>query len=179
MAEPTGRAHYEVMAGRWRHRVAVASVVLAITVVSVTLAGLWRFATQDRPEVVDQPTVVRTANAACLIMRKGVHRLAAVPESGIAKRVAAMRAQNDEVLLMVDRIRALGYDVVSQDLPLQTWLNDWERLVGAREAYAASLLAGRPRQLALPEDGDGEPITTRMNDVGLDCTVPVELTGAG
>ena len=167
------------MAGRWRHQVAVASVLLALAVVSVTLAGLWRFAAQDRPEVVDQPTVVRTANAACLIMRKAVHSLAAVPEAGIGHRVAAIRAQNDEVLLMVDRIRALGYDLVSGDLPLQTWLNDWERLVGARESYAASLLAGRPRQLALPEDGDGEPITTRMNTVGLDCTVPLELTGGG
>jgi hypothetical protein len=60
-----------------------------------------------------------------------------------------------------------------------TWLNDWERLVGARESYAASLQAGRPRQLALPEDGDGEVITARMNNVGLDCTVPLELTGGG
>ncbi|HEY7718463.1 MAG TPA: hypothetical protein VH915_06865 [Pedococcus sp.] len=167
------------MAGRWRHRVAVASVLLALAVVGTTLTGLWRFATQDRPDVVDQPTVVRTANAACLIMRKAVHRLSAVPEAGIAHRAAAIRAQNDEVLLMVDRIRALGYDLVSGDLPLQTWLNDWERLVGARESYAASLLAGRPRQLTLPEDGGGEPVTTRMNSVGLDCTVPLELTGGG
>ncbi|HEY7718374.1 MAG TPA: hypothetical protein VH915_06415 [Pedococcus sp.] len=167
------------MPRRWRHWVAVVSVLLALAGVTVTLGALWRFANQDRPEVVDHPRVVRTANAACLLMRQAVHGLSVPVDAGVAKRVAAIRAQNGEILLMVDRVRSLGEDLVARDVPLTTWLADWERLAQAREAYAARLQAGAPRPLTLPEDIEGEPITQRMNAVGLDCTVPPELTGNG
>jgi hypothetical protein len=65
---------------------------------------------------------------------------------------------------------------MERDVPLKTWMADWEQLVLAREAYAAALAAGHQQPLKLPADPTGQPIIRRMNSVGLDCTVPPELT---
>lgn len=166
------------MAGlRWRHRIAVASVIGGLALVTVTLVGLWRYAHHDRVEVIDQPVVVYTSNAACTVMRQNVHRLAPPSEASIPQRVKAIRAQNEAVGLMVEQIRALGIDLVNNDLPLPEWLDDWEALVQARETYAAALAKARAGALSLkvPVDEEGQSIVTRMNDVGLDCAVPAEL----
>lgn len=164
---------------RWRHWVAVVSVVLALGVVTATLAGLWRYANQDQPDVIDSPLVVRTSNAACLIMRKSVHSLAPPAEAPIPERVEAILQQNDAVNLMLDQIRRVGPDRVAGDVPLPEWINDWEALVRARKDYADALGAGRQKQLELPVDAEGVPIIKRMNEVGLTCTVPPELTSTG
>jgi hypothetical protein len=165
------------MAGhRWRHWVAVMSVLVALGLVTVTLTELWRSATQDRPELIDHPVVVRTSNAACLVMRKSVHGVAPPPEAPIRVRVSAIRAQNQAVLGMLEQIRRVGPERMQRDVPLLTWMADWEQLVRARETYAAALAAGHQQPLKLPADPRGQPIIARMNSVGLDCTVPPELT---
>lgn len=164
---------------RWRHWVAVVSVVVALGVVTVTLGALWRYANNDQPEVIDHPLVVRTSNAACLIMRKSVHSLAPPAEAPIPARVKAIRQQNEAVNLMLDQIRRVGPDLVAGDVPLPEWLNDWEALVRARKDYADALEAGRQKQLELPVDAEGVPIIKRMNEVGLTCTVPSALTSTG
>ena len=171
-------SHHDPMAEqRWRHWVAVASVLGGLALVAVTLLGLWRYATHDRVEVVDQALIVRTSNAACLMMRQSVHRLAPPSEASIPQRVKAIRAQNEAVGLMVGQIRGLGLDLVNNDRPMPGWLEDWEALVRARETYAAALAKGRSGALSLkvPVDEEGQSIVTRMNDVGLDCAVPAEL----
>ena len=166
------------MAGqRWRHWVALVSVVSGLALVTVTLVGLWRYAHHDRIEVVDQPVVVYTSNAACTLMRQTVHRLAPPAEASVPQRVKAIRAQNEAVALMLDQIRRVGLDQVNNDLPMPAWLSDWESLVRARESYAARLAKARAGALSLkiPLDDEGQSIVTRMNDVGLDCAVPAEL----
>ncbi len=166
------------MAGQqWRHRVAVASVVGGLALVTVTFLGLWRYANHDRLEVVDQPVVVYTSNAACTVMRQTVHRLAPSSEASVPQRVKAIRAQNEAVALMLEQIRRIGHDQVNNDLPMPGWLSDWESLVRAREAYAGQLSKAKAGALSLrvPIDEEGQSIVTRMNDVGLDCAVPAEL----
>lgn len=165
------------MAGRrWRHWVAVVSVLVALGLVTVTLTALWQYANKDRPELIDHPVVVRTSNAACLIMRKSVHGVAPPPEAPVRVRVSAIRAQNQAVLGMLEQIRRVGPERMERDVPLKTWMADWEQLVRARETYAAALAAGHQQPLKLPADSAGQPIIRRMNGVGLDCTVPQELT---
>jgi hypothetical protein len=171
-------AHHDPMAEqRWRHWVAVASVIGGLALVAVTMLGLWRYATHDRVEVVDDPLMVRTSNVACAMMRQSVHRLAPPSEASIPQRVKAIRAQNEAVGLMVQQIRDVGLDMVTSDLPMPGWLADWEALARARETYAAALAKGRSGALSLkvPVDEEGQSIVTRMNDVGLDCAVPAEL----
>jgi hypothetical protein len=163
--------------GRWQHWVAVASVVGALAIVTVTLLGLWRYANHDRIEVVDQPVVVYTSNAACTMMRQRVHHLVPPSEATVQQRVTAIRAQNDAVELMLHQIRRVGLDRVNNDLPMPSWLSDWESLVRARETYAAALAKREsgPLSLKVPVDEEGQSIVSRMNDVGLDCSVPAEL----
>lgn len=166
------------MAGqRWRHRAAVVAVISGLALVTVTLVGLWRYAHHDRIEVVDQPVVVYTTNAACTVMRQTVHRLAPPSEASVPQRVKAIRAQNEAVALMLAQIRRVGVDQVNNDLPMPGWLSDWETLVRAREAYAGQLSKAKAGALSLriPLDEEGQSIVTRMNDVGLDCAVPAEL----
>jgi hypothetical protein len=172
-----GGAPWIMARGRWQHWVAALSVILALAVVAVTLLALWRYANHDRIEVVDQPVVVYTSNAACTVMRQTVHRLAPPSEATVQQRVKAIRAQNDAVELMVQQIRRIGREQVDNDLPMPVWLSDWESLVRARERYAAALAkrASGPLSLKVPHDGEGQSIVTRMNDVGLDCSVPAEL----
>ena len=162
---------------RWRHWTAVVSVVGGLALVAVTLFGLWGYANHDRIEVVDQPVVIYTSNAACTVMRQTVHRLAPPSQASVPQRVKAIRAQNQAVALMLDQIRRVGRDVVYNDRPMPTWLGDWEALVRAREAYAAQLARKRAGALSLkiPVDKDGQTVVTRINDVGLDCAVPAEL----
>ena len=161
---------------RWRHWVAVASVLVALGLVAVTLMELWQYANKDRPELIDHPVNVRTSNAACLTMRKAVHGIAPPAEAPVKVRVNAIRAQNQAVLGMLEQIRRVGTERMERDVPLKTWMADWEQLVRARETYAAALSAGHQKPLTLPADPDGQPIINRMNSVGLDCTVPPELT---
>lgn len=170
-------APWSMARGRWQHGVAATSVVLALGVVAVTLLGLWRYANHDRVEVVDQAAVVYTSNAACTVMRQTVHRLAPPSEATVQQRVQAIRAQNDAVELMVQQIRRVGLDQVNNDLPMPAWLSDWESLVRARESYAAALArrASGALSLKVPLDDEGQSIVSRMNDVGLDCSVPAEL----
>lgn len=153
------------------------SVVGALALVAVTMVGLWGYANHDRIEVVDQPVVVYTSNAACTVMRQTVHRLAPPSEASVSQRVKAIRAQNEAVALMLDQIRRVGRDAVNNDLPMPAWLSDWEALVRAREVYAAQLAKKKAGALSLriPVDDDGQTVVTRINDVGLDCAVPAEL----
>ncbi|SES47982.1 hypothetical protein SAMN05216199_0015 [Pedococcus cremeus] len=170
-------APWNMARGRWQHWVAATSVVAALALVAVTLLGLWRWANHDRAEVVDQPVVVYTSNAACTMMRQTVHRLMPPSDATVQQRVKAIRAQNDAVELMLQQIRRVGLERVNNDLPMPAWLGDWESLVNAREAYAAALAkrASRPLSLKVPLDEEGQSIVSRMNDVGLDCSVPAEL----
>lgn len=178
MGEPRDAVTPWTMADqRWRHWVAVGSVVGGLALVTVTMLGLWRYAHHDRVEVIDQAAVVYTSNAACTAMRQNVHRLAPPSEASIPQRVKAIRAQNEAVTVMVDQIRGLGIELVNGDLPMPEWLDDWEALVQARETYAAALAKAKSGALSLkvPVDEEGQSIVTRMNDVGLDCAVPAEL----
>jgi hypothetical protein len=172
-----GGARWSMARWRWQHWVAVTSVIGALALVAVTFLGLWRYANHDRVEVVDQPVVVYTSNAACTVMRQTVHRLAPPSDASLPQRVKAIRAQNDAVELMVRQIRRVGLDQVNNDLPMPAWLSDWESLVRARESYAAALArrASGALSLKVPLDEDGQSIVSRMNDVGLDCSVPAEL----
>ena len=44
----------------------------------------------------------------------------------------------------------------------------------ARDAYARSLAAGKPKPLNLPTI-DGKTLVERLNNVGLNCRVPLVL----
>jgi hypothetical protein len=161
----------------WRTWVARGAVVVAVAVVVVSLDKLWSFANADNPTVVEQSHLVSVANAACARMRESAAAAAVATSAPLSQRVGAINAQNDAVTQMVSTIRRLvPADQLSADEPVQEWLDDWGRLVRERDAYARSLAAGNPEPLVMPVAG-GRSLEDRLNDVGLNCRVPLVLLG--
>jgi hypothetical protein len=159
---------------KWRVWAAAVAVVVAGVLVFVALSRLWDFANADDPDIVEQGVITRAAAAACAQMRDSAAAAAVATTAPVPRRVGAINAQNDAVVELISTMNQLGDARLESDQPAAQWLEDWQRLVTARDAYARSLAAGKPRPMALPTI-DGKGLVTRLNNVGLNCRVPLVL----
>ena len=163
------------MAGqRWRWWSARLGVVLAAVVVLVALKSLWAYANRDDPAVVEQPDIAAVGAAACAQMRETAASKAVASSATLAQRVGAINAQNDAVITLVSRMESLGADRLAADQPAAQWVEDWQRLVRARDEFARGLAVGKAKALVVPEV-DGRSIVDRINDSGINCRVPLVL----
>jgi hypothetical protein len=136
---------------------------------------LWDYANTDNPAIIENPDVARVATAACAAMRDQASSLAVATTAPIRQRVGAINAQNDTVTELVDRVTRLTDPAeLQRDQPASAWLADWQRLVRVRDAYARALASGHPKPMAMPVI-DGQTLQQRLNDVGLNCRVPLVL----
>jgi hypothetical protein len=143
--------------------------------VTVSLMRLWAYANTDDPTVIENPDVARVANAACAALRDEATSLGVATTAPIQQRVGAINAQNDAVTELVNRInRLVSATELQRDQPAASWLEDWQRLVQVRDDYARALASGHPRPMAMPVI-DGQTLQQRLNDVGLNCRVPLVL----
>lgn len=159
---------------QWRAWGARLAVVVAAVVVFVALSRLWSFANADDPDVVEQGAIARVASSACAHMRKAVAASAVGPTQPIPRRVGGINAQNDAVVELITTMQSVGQETLDADQPAAQWVEDWQRLVTARDAYARSLAAGKPTPMVLPTI-DGRSLVERLNNVGLNCRVPLDL----
>lgn len=159
---------------KWRAWAARIAVVVAAVVVFVALSRLWTFANTDDPNLIEQADIARAAASACALMRDSAAAAAVATTAPLAQRVGAINAQDDAVTELVTTMNQLGLERLEADQPATRWLEDWQRLVSARDAYARSLAAGKPRPMALPTI-DGRGLVDRLNNVGLNCRVPLVL----
>ena len=150
------------------------AVVVAGVLVYVALSRLWTFANTDDPALVENGSIARVAASACARMRDSASAAAVATTAPISQRVGAINAQNDAVVELVTTMNGLGRAQLEADQPAAQWLEDWQRLVSARDAYARSLAAGKPKPMALPTIG-GKGLVERLNNVGLNCRVPLVL----
>jgi hypothetical protein len=164
------------MAGqKWRVWAARVAVVVGAALVALSLMRLWAYANTDDPAVIEHPDVARVANAACAAMRDEAAAAAVASTAPIAQRVGAINAQNDAVTELIVRVNQLASSgEIERDRPAAAWLDDWQRLVRVRDAYAQSLASGHPKPMAMPVL-DGQTLQQRLNDVGLNCRVPLVL----
>ena len=161
---------------RWGWVLITGAVLVAFAgALGVLSIGLWRYANHDSVGLVDDPRISSTADSACSAMTRAVQEAASPPGATDAVRVRAIREQNTAVAAMIRTIRALGVDRLANDHPMLLWLADWQTLVDRRARYADSLASGRHVPFVVPA-ADGRPITDRLNQVGLACTVPAQLT---
>ena len=147
-----------------RNLVPVAVITGTLVVGALWAGGPYLFAGRDDPSTIDSRPVHDAALSACTELRA---RLAALAPGGDPG------AENQAVEAMVARIRQLGPAVLRKDVPVEQWLEDWERLVAARrQAQAAGTVFSVPRV-------DGEPVNLRMFDLVKSslrvCDVPAQL----
>ena len=161
-------------ASGWRVWTARVAVLLVAAAGALVLSRLWEFANRDDPEVVERSEIARAAGTACARMRESVTAAAVPTTASVRRRVGAINAQNDAVVTMISTIQQVGAGVIESDEPTARWLEDWARLVTWRDAYATSLAGGHPRPVALPVVG-GQPLVDRLNEVGVNCRVPLVL----
>lgn len=159
---------------QWRAWTARVAVVVAGVVVFVALSRLWTFANTDDPTLIENGAIARVAASACARMRDTASATAVATTAPIPQRVGAINAQNDAVVDLVTTMNGIGRARLEADQPAAEWLEDWQRLVSARDAYARSLAAGKPTPMALPTIG-GRGLVERLNNVGLNCRVPLVL----
>jgi hypothetical protein len=155
---------------RWFWLALAASCLgLLVGVAALTTAVV--VGSRDFPALIQDERVMRVIEDECDLMTDTVRSL---PVRGtVHEQVTALNDQNRAVRIMLADIRR-RVDVGS-DRPTEAWLRDWERLLRAREAYAAAVVDGRTTALRVPRDEDGERITRRMDDVwaqGTACEVP-------
>lgn len=165
-----------VMTGeKWRIWAARVAVVVGAAVVVVSLNWLWGYANTDNPKVIEDPLIVRVANAACATMRNEAAAAAVGTAAPRANRVDAINTQDNAVVELITTMhRMIEPRTLERDQPSDQWLEDWQRLVAARDAYARSLAAGKPLPMVLPVI-DGQSLANRLDNVGLNCRVPLVM----
>ncbi|GAA3530583.1 hypothetical protein GCM10022234_29740 [Aeromicrobium panaciterrae] len=154
--------------------------ILAVTLATVIGAGLVVGAvvigSKDFPSVIQDDKILSVITRECDIMTETVKSM---PIEGTAEEQAStIRDQDKAILNMLAAIRGVDEDVRAADPPTNDWLDDWNALVAAREAFAEQRSSGYELDLRIPKDADGDGIYQRMDEVWLTkeaCEVPEEL----
>ena len=156
-----------------RPRTALLLAVVAVFVVAVYAGSFLLFSTNDRVDQLDTQPVREVAAPACTDLRLAVDALPPLPSGASpADRLARVEQQRALVERFIARVEQAGDAALSADEPARSWLADWQTLVDSRERWVRDATG----PYAVPVE-DGQPITRRMNAIGVDaCTVPVGLT---
>lgn len=143
---PDGRVH--------RRRCTFGVAFLALSV-----AGFSAYATHDRIELIDLPEVSEAAETGC----HDVTEALTAPSGDRAERITQGNAAIDR---LIERMTALGDDVLSDDSPSHQWLDDGRALASARDDALRNRHLGGPGSFSVPMTEDGYPITDRMVRAG-------------
>lgn len=154
--------------------------ILAVTLATLVGAGLAIggvvIMSKDFPSVIQDDEILSVITRECDIMTETVRSM---PVAGSAEEQAQTIWDQDKAILnMLEQVRAVDADVRAADLPTDQWLDDWDALVKAREAFAEQRSNGYELDLRIPRDEDGDRIHERMDEVwfaGEACEVPAEL----
>ncbi|MBC7633340.1 hypothetical protein [Aeromicrobium sp.] len=155
--------------------VAIAAAVLSLLAAVALASTAYIAGTHDNPGLIQDQRMLDVIGRECLIMTATVDSM---PVFGPPRQQAAILEDQDAaVLTMVEAIRKARDRTGSDDRPITQWLNDWERLVGARETLAEALQTSPTSNLYIPADESGNPIDERMNDALIlsECVVPHAL----
>lgn len=145
----------------------VSAIAVAALVTSLVIAG-----GSDLPASIDEPEIIDAVDAGCSSLTAGVE---GVEVDGLSvDRPSRIEAQTAVLRDVVAGWRGLDADLRASDEPFDDWLDDWDRLVAARDAYVEELRSNTNALFEVPEV-DGEPIDERMDAVMTGCPVPNTL----
>jgi hypothetical protein len=146
--------------------------VIQVVFVIVALAwayAIWYSVNRTSPEELDTESR-RAVTAACENARDDLRALPDLEaDASAADDVALVRQENDVFAAMIERIDAV--DPVGTDPAdaLESWGEDWERLMEARAEFASDLAADGSARLQIPavSAGSAQPVTDRMDEYAL------------
>ncbi|MEO6606595.1 MAG: hypothetical protein ABIN55_13410 [Aeromicrobium sp.] len=151
-------------------------VVLAIAASVGLIISAVVIMRKDFPEIIEDDQIVSVIDRECSIM---IETVMSMPIKGTPTEQAAIVVdQNKAIANMLTEIRKVGSDVLNADPPTNAWLDDWDALIAAREAFAEQRRDGYDTRLRVPRDNHGDRIYERMDLVWLTspvCEVPDEL----
>ena len=157
---------------RWKW-VAIAATVVGFVAGTSFLVVMIVVGSRGIPGAIDNPRLLSVIQKECRLMTSTVESM---PEQGpAAQQASIIDDQNEAIEDMLDSVREVGASRIDDDEPAGAWLDDWERLVRARESLVNELLSGGAPDLRIPEDERGKDIHLRMNDAFIDpetCRVP-------
>lgn len=159
---------------RWKW-VAIAAGFLSLVAATALVAVAISVTSRDNTGLIEDARLLDAISRECAIM---TFTIESTPLSGdVRQQVAIIRDQDAAVATMVEAIRELDPHVLADDKPTAGWLDDWDRLVGARETLAAGLEEDLGLEIVIPKDEKGHPIDERMDKalLGGECTVPADL----
>lgn len=154
----------------------IAAVAVAVTVGVGLIVGGVIITGKDFPGMIQDDRLVSAITRECDIMTRTVESM---PITGTpAEQADAISDQNKAIANMLAAIREVGDDTLRADPPTNTWLDDWDALIAAREAFAEQRRNGYDTDLRIPRDPHGDQIDKRMDEVWLTtpaCEVPEAL----
>ncbi len=144
-----------------------ATIAIVALATSLVVAGA-----SDLSGSIDEPEIVTAVDAGCSTLAAGVEP---VRVDGLSvDRPSRIEAQTSVVREVVATWRDLDADLRASDEPFDDWLDDWDRIVEARDAYVVELQSN-PNALFDQPEVDGEPVAERMDAVMTGCPVPETL----
>ncbi len=154
----------------------ILALFVLIICIGITLG--WTLVGSHSPEKLD----VGSADAISAACNTAVTKLKALPdrdpthEDG-TKRAARVRAENVVLREMVTEIAAVPVKGKTPAAGVRGWLNDWTRMIDARDVYASSLEAlARSKnpnakvRFIYPASGAITPVTTNMDNYVREST---------
>ncbi|WP_229054207.1 hypothetical protein [Aeromicrobium sp. Leaf350] len=151
--------------------VAIGGGVVALVAIIAFFTSLVVTSASDLPASVDDPEILDAIDSGCSTLDQV--RTIDVDSLDI-DRVARIEAQTTIVRDVLAGWLELDADLRASDEPFDDWLDDWQRIVDARDAYVVDL-QGNPDATFDEPEVDGEPIVDRMDAVMTGCSVPITL----
>jgi hypothetical protein len=147
----------------WEFRVLMALV--ALMAIGIVLA--WTLVGSRSPERLD-PAATAQLSAACTDAQTQLEALPnGFPRTG-PDRVARVRAENTVFRTMISRFADVNPRDATPAAAVRGWVDDWAKVVDARDRYATALEATRGTaekvQFVLPAARGVKPVTKNMDD---------------
>jgi hypothetical protein len=154
-----------------RHPAVVSLCVIAGLAVWVGLFLVYARGTKEAHDVfhLDDPKIQELAFVGCQDVAKAFDDASNGPK-------ASSKAIDASIEKMLVSLEGLGAKALNKDRPAVDWIEDWRRLVAARNQFLNDRKSGSDEEFVIPQTSDFYPITKRMVDVApAECGRAVEL----
>ena len=162
-----------------RRRLMIA--VLIVFVAAWTVAIIYSVTAGGRsPERLDD-TTARSVASACVSAQRLMSALPQVrTDATVDERAKRITGEDAILTKMVDQLRTLHVTQSTPAVALKGWLDDWQRLITARQHYAGDIRTkGAAARFVEPATKGVDPIPDKMNNWTLEQGTRTDVCNTG